>query len=389
MAKNGSVTAARALFEDARADPGSIDIERCVALLEAREPTARRFTLDALRILGEYEPGRIREAMEASGPFIRPRLADEDPSVRAAALAALTPIYEANPSNISSDIDRIREMLEEDPPLVVGKALRLLERVARYNPDPIRGLADTVIPFLSVETPSTRASAVVVISAISEVDADEISPAVPALIDIVTDPNRRINAGPFSPTTVDRDSQERIRAAGREETERARAVRAAAARTLAQVAVAQPGTVVSHLEQILEILRDPDPQLRLVAAEIIVPLAKDRPQTVLNALDTLQQCLREDDLEAVHASLTQALSALAAEYPQAIVPVVEEHAGIFHEMLVYDAYSVRGSAAHLLAISESPAIVRPVRDDLEELAETSTRSFISSAARDALGVIDD
>jgi len=111
----------RLLTEVSYGDPGSVEPDDLVALLERREAEARRAGAEALARLAATAPGRL----EAHVDDIDRRLDTDDEQVRAHLLCALASVAQDTPSAVTVTTGVLDALAAEDPQVREWAALLL------------------------------------------------------------------------------------------------------------------------------------------------------------------------------------------------------------------------------------------------------------------------
>ncbi|CCQ34011.1 HEAT domain containing protein [Halorhabdus tiamatea SARL4B] len=369
---------ATALLREARADPDPDDAPAFDELLSADDPTLRRNGLDGLAILGGRDPSLLTDRVDRFAEL----LSDPDREVRAGASALYA-------NSLSGDAvleaaDALAECLTDSYSIVRWNALEGLLAAARTDPAACTDFVDDVLAFLDADADHVRAHAVQFLAVVSTAHPEAVLPATDRLLDVLLS-SEDIDV-PIDATVRRRapDSGSRVDDMADEGRKRIRDTRQAAGHAIYEVARGDPDAVRPTVDDLLELLDDPDPQIRVVALDVLVALAEDDPEPLTEYTEQIATCL-DDDAAMVRASASQALTAVSPAAPDDVAGAAFESVDRIAPLLEDDDPAVRASAASLLALAaeRDPDAVAGLWDRLEGL-RSDDAAFVREAAADAL-----
>lgn len=368
---------ATTLLREVKADPDSADAAAFADMLDADDPTIRRYGLDGLSILGRRDRSVLTERVDR----IATLLEDPDREVRAGASAIYAGSLTGDP--VVEAVDALSARLEDSYPIVRWNALEGLLEAARSDPAACRSAVADVRPFLDAEMDHVREHAVEFLAIVSMEAPEAVVPATDRLLEILcSTPAVDVAVDTSLPRQADQ-ARSRFSDVAEEERGRFRALRQAAGHAIYEVARADPGTVRPSVADIVDLLEDPDPQVRHAALDVLLALAEDDPATVGPYLDEVTA--RIEDAPMVRASASQVLLAVSPTARESVQAVVLDHAVAIGDLLDHESPAVRASAASLLALAadSDPSVIDDAREALETLRDDDA-AFVRAAAADAL-----
>ncbi|MCU4741263.1 hypothetical protein [Natronoglomus mannanivorans] len=400
MTTDDQIATARSFLQDVQAVPTAADVATLHELLEDDDPSARRISLDALRVVASRDPPLFRAEFVGDLERLHSLCSDTDATVRTAGADLLTTLA-ADPAGEPPDgtFDPVPSLLEDDSRLVKRQTLKGLQQIGSAAPERVRPFAGDVIGFLEDDDPTITKHAVVVLAQVASVDGSSVADAAPTLFELFQpedgDGEPEIETPRTSDVRQSTDIRERFESVDHDQLSRRRLVRRYSGHAISRLAVADPDAVTSMIEPLSTLLSDADPQIRAVAAETVLALAESRPQVVFPYRTTLADRLEAEATETVRGRLAQTLAALGVDEPDVVGACVVDRTDPLRPLLDHDEPPVRGAAANLLALAASAAdssaetdatgfdIVSPVEDRLEALLEDDVE-YVRAAATDAL-----
>lgn len=369
---------ARTLLRETQADPDPADAPEFADMLDAEDPTVRRYGLDGLKVLARRDPSVLTERIEQFTALLE----DPDQEVRAGATALFAESLSGEPVADAADV--LVTLLEDGYPIVEWNALEALVEAARTDTDAVVAYVEDVRPFLDTETEHVRTAAARFMGIVSIDHPEAVAPALDPLLEILVS-GGDVDVGIDG--TVRRQApavSSRVDDVAQESRKRLRDARQAAGHAIYEVAKADPAAVRPVVADVAGLLDDSDPQVRHVALDVFVALASDDPETLDGFVDRIAARL-DDDAAMVRASACQALTAVSAGLPEQVAPVALDHVDTIVDLLDHDDATIRASAASLLALAadRDPDAIAPARERLSELREDDA-AFVREAAADAL-----
>lgn len=375
---------ARELFRELQRSPDPDRADEIREFLGSEDPFARRSALDALNMVGTYDPSLLRSESERLAEL----LGDDNQEVRAGAAAAMASLGEMDPGSVP--VSPTAELLDDDYSVVRKHAVEALRYAAQESPEAVSAHTDALVEYFDAPSYETRRHAVDAVATVSITEPESVVPFVPVLFERFREGTGGGKQAHPSPADRNPDGQlrqkptEQERDAVNESVEHHRAVRQSAGHAVYEAAKVEPEAVLGYAGAFAELLSDDDPQVNAVAADIFAVLADDHPDVVVEHADALGDAI-EVDAYFVNGPAAQALLVAADADPDAVRSGLEGHLETLADLLDHKEESVEAAAAGLFALlaEEDPSVVAAPADRLEALAESET-DYVRAAAEDAL-----
>jgi hypothetical protein len=163
--------------------------------------------------------------------------------------------------------------------------------------------------------------------------------------------------------------------------------RGRAAATLRDASAVHPDWGTDYVSDLIPLLEDPDDNVVETVAAALSYIATEHPEAVMPALDRLVTVASQNELEIARLSAFSVLSYLALESPD----TVGEHADTLAAALNDSSAEIRTQAVVVCAnISESaPDAVAPYRDRVDAIAQNHPEEIAREHARTVLEATDD
>ena len=403
--------ATAALAAVARESPEIVaPVITAVAAATDHEQTAvRASTVETLESIVEAHP-EVLSGEEAVTARLLDRLEDE-PDIRADAMAAIRASAIENPDDPALEIDPIAGRLGDEQDGVRIDASATLEALATVDPVRVQTAVEPLRRALS-DSPAVRASAISALRAVAdtlpETDVDPLVSTVPAVTDRLEDvqPPVRLDAaatldgiGGVRPGAL-REAIDSL--ATRLEDDDVE-TRQHAASALAAVAHEHPTDVARVVPDLAGRLEDAKLAIRADSARAIASVAPTEPESVREVVPALASCLDTED-ETVRRASATALGAVAFDGADDRDAVLEhlahletDDSGLGTELDVprletasdHDSDSwQQGHAARSLAelAERQTAGVHPAVRSLRNRLESDSVAVRRAASRDLVGV---
>lgn len=362
-----------------RSDPQTVDLAEFFEALEAGEPSTRRDALQGLQIVAGREPDRVLDDVSRLSRY----LDDPDWGVRNGTVQVFVRLAKADGSAIADVVPALADRLDDEYDIVGQTALEALRYVTRDDPEAVKPFVADVFPFLESDYMEVSRDAVFCVAGVSLEDATAVAPASDALF-------ARFEEG-TNPDPMPRDVTaglkpgNRMKSMEKDALSHHRNVRTIAGHAIYEIAKADPDLILTRIDTVIDLLDDPDAQVRGAAIDILFVIAGARPRDIEPFVETIAAKL-VDDSTLVDGTAAQTLAVLAVEYPGAVVDAVRGTEDALGALLERDEAPVRGAAATLFAVlgDEDPSVVEPVTEQLDKLRETDDAEFVREAASDAL-----
>ena len=358
------------LLRNARNRPGVVALADVIHQFETGDSEQRRMAIETLLLIGNDKPERIEAAMTD----IEPLLNADDTDLRTATAHLIATVTAEHPERVIPLVPAIIDRLD-DTVTVRDDLARALAHIARVSPDDVVSAVSSLEDYLDSELPFLRKHAVDAISGVARELPSEVTPLVPALIEVLA--NRPDTIPGETLTEIDTPQMRRELQRREAQTRvRSEACRQTAALTLAEIGETHPDTLVKHISRFVNILKtETTPDIRAPIIDLCGRIAQEHPTDASLTIEPLGNILLESDHTTVQATTAWTLGILADEYPVAVAAATRPALPTLVDLLGENLYT-NGAVTGLLAYvaEQYPEAVKPTVPALLELIDDEHNS---------------